>query len=199
MQDQYFVVERENDDQHVLLEWAQDKGEYGLGRPLQYSGPVQFEVGEPIPKNIVWVDYHKAPEPVISQRLAETLTTLGMYGAELFPVEIRNPREPFAVQSRYCLLHIWNQIACLDRDRSQFRQYKNGAISFIKKLVLAEPVLREWDLEKRQLFVLAEKTSVILVHQDLKERLLALAPVGLRFFPVSQWYRGIAATDLRGA
>ena len=96
LQAEYYVVERENNDNYPLFSWDQKENEYGLGKPVNFTEPLKFRLGKPIPSEFKWVDYHKAPEPVISPALAEILEKLDIYGIQLIPAKVRNPKDPFS-------------------------------------------------------------------------------------------------------
>ena len=44
-----------------------------------------------------------------------------------------------------------------------------------------------YELRKRLIFELAEKTSVLLVHQTIKAAIESVKPKGCRFFKAAEW------------
>jgi hypothetical protein len=191
LQNEYYVVERENNNNYPLFSWDQKENEYGLGVPVQCSESLKFRLGDPIPKKIEWVDFHKAPKPVISPLLASTLTPLDIYGIQLIPAKVRNPKDPFSELHDYWFLHVWNRIACIDKSQSELEYLDenepDGMIFSIDKFVLNEDTLSRFELRKRLVFELAEKTSVLLVHQSIKDAIEAVKPKGIRFIPATTW------------
>jgi hypothetical protein len=113
---------------------------------------------------------------------------MNLYGVQLFPAEVRNPRDPFSTPHNYWFAHILNRIGCLDMEKSELRTNRSGMrILSIDALVLQEQVLSLIELEKRLIFSLAEKTFLLLVHETLKQTILSLNPMGCRFISTEDW------------
>jgi hypothetical protein len=130
------------------------------------------------------VDHHSLPEPVFSPRLRDVLEPLKLYGVQLIPADVKVKEDDVR---RYWLLHVHNEIPCIDRERSSLSiDEDDGGVLGIDKLVLDERVLGEIPLERRRVFLLAEDT-VYLCHQSVADLLRALQPEGLRFIRVDQW------------
>lgn len=188
LQNEYFVIEAENNKPYPMFAWDQSIGDYGLGHPVQAeSEPIQFIFGDPIPENFEWADYHVAPQPVFSTRLASVVQPLDLLGIQFVPAKVSGSNGPFAVIHDYWFVHIFNRIACLDKNQSEFDSYDDGNIFSIDELVLDEDVLNKIDEKDRLLFELAEKTSVLIIHKSLKDIIESIHSTGIRFFPVSQW------------
>lgn len=188
LQTEYYVVERENNDQYPLFSWDQPENEYGLGIPVKYVEPLKFRLGEPIPNNPELVDFHEAPEPIISFALARILEKLNIYGVQLIPAKVRNSQDPFSEVHDYCFMHVWNRISCLDRVKSIITTNKAGDIIWgIDELVLDEKSLGQYELSQRLIFELTENTSVLLVHETIKSAIESINPKGIRFIPATQW------------
>ena len=192
LQDEYYVIESENNDNYPLFSWDQFENEYGLGKPVEYQEPVKFRLGDPLSPNFEWVDYHVAPEPIISKKIVDALLPLDLYGVQFVPAKVRNPKDPFSEVKDYWFMHVWNQIACLDKEKSDFTMSKSGRTIFgIDKLVLNEKTLSLFELRKRQIFELTEDTSVLLIHQSIKDAIDSVKPKGCRFFKATDWYSDI--------
>jgi len=188
LRDEYYVIERENNDDYPLFSWDQKSGKFGLGRPLEIKEPVKLRLGEPISHNFEWVDFHALPDPVFSRRVVNVLVPMDIYGIQLVPAKVRNPKDPFDEPRDYWFMHVWNRIACLDKEQSEVRTNRSGTRIFsIDKFVLNEKSLGAFELRKRLVFEVTEKTSVLLVHQSIKDAILSVQPIGVRFFPVSEW------------
>ena len=95
LQAEYYAVERENNNSYPLFSWDQKSAGTGQGVPIQYTEPLKFRLGKPIPSKVKWVDYHKAPDPVISLPLARVLEKLDIYGIQLIPAKVRTPKIHF--------------------------------------------------------------------------------------------------------
>ncbi|MEM9103019.1 MAG: DUF1629 domain-containing protein, partial [Pseudomonadota bacterium] len=151
--------------------------------------PIKLCLGQPIPQNPELVDYHSNPtNPVISKRLFNILSPLNIYGIQLVPAKVRNPNGgPFDEPRDYWFMHVWNRIACLDKNKSELELYDDGDIFSIERLSLNETILGQVDLKHRQIFELADNTSTLLIHQSVKDAILSIDPVGCRFFKATEW------------
>ena len=187
LKDEYYVVERENNDNYPLFALDQKSVGTGQGVPIQYTEPLKLRLRDPISPKFEWVDYHKAPEPVISFPLASLLEKLDIYGIQLIPAKVRNPKDPYSDLHDYCFVHVWNRIACIDRTNSTLIVMKSGMIFSIKKFVMDEAALQKIELKNRLIFELAEKTSILLMHQSIKVAIESISHKGIRFIPVAQW------------
>ncbi len=189
LQDEYYIIESENNDNYPLFSWDQLSGDFGMGQPVEFKQPVKFRLGDPLSPNFEWVDYHVAPEPIVSKRIVDVLSPMDIYGIQLVPAKVRNPKDksPFAEVKDYWFMHVWNQIACLDKENSELELYDDGAIFGIDKLVLDEKTLSLFELKKRLIFELAEKSPVLLVHQTIKDAIESVNPKGCRFFKATEW------------
>lgn len=187
LQAEYYVVERENNNNYPLFSWDQSSGDFGLGRPIQCEAPLNFRLGDPISPKFEWVDYHKAPQPVISFAMARILEKLDVYGIQLIPAKVRNPKDPFSELHDYCFVHVWNRISCLDKLNSEVEYMKSGRIFSIDKLALDEKALGSFELRKRLIFELTENTSMLLAHQLIKDAIESVSPKGIRFIPAAKW------------
>lgn len=95
------------------------RGQYGLGKPVVSSDPVNMRLGEPISRSFEWADYHEAPGPVISPRIASVLAPLDIYGVDFVLAKVRDTTNPSATHHDYWFMHVWNHIYCLDRASSE--------------------------------------------------------------------------------
>lgn len=188
LQNEYYVIDRENNDNYPLFAWDQVADDFGLGVPAEFSAPVKLRLRDPIAPKFEWVDYHKLPDPVVSARLAKVINALNIYGIQLVPAVVRNPSAPYADLHEYFFIHVWNRIACLDKDNSEIESNRDGTRIFgIQKLVLDETILGSIGLPKRLVFELQEKTSVLIVHESVKRAIEAISVKGCRFFKASEW------------
>ncbi len=187
LQDEYYVIERENNDNYPLFAWDQPENEYNLGKPVEWREPLKFRLGQPVPRKPEWVDYHELPNPVISKAFLEALLPLDLYGAQYVPAKVRNQEKRLSKPRDYWLLHIWNRIECLDREKSELELLPSGRIFSIHRLVLDEKALGRVEPERRMIFGVAEKTTVSLVHERVKEAIESVEPKGVRFFKASEW------------
>lgn len=187
LQDDYYVIESENNDNYPMFSWDQMSDGFGIGVPATVTEPVKFRLGEPISPKFEWVDYHVVPSPVISKLIADVLRPLDICGVQLIPAKVRNPQDPFSAVHDYWYLHVWNRISCVDKNNSDVQYFKDGKIFSIDELVLDDSILSKIELPKRLVFELSEKNSVLLIHKLVKEAIMSVAPKGCRFFKVSDW------------
>jgi len=192
LQDEYYIIQRTNNDNYPLFSWDQFENEYGLGKPVEYQEPVKFRLGDPLSPNFEWVDYHVAPEPIVSKIIVDALLPLDLYGIQFVPAKVRNPKDPFSEVKDYWFMHVWNQIACLDKEKSEIDYDEvDGQIWDIDKLVLDDKTLSLFELRKRQIFELTEDNSVLLLHQTVKDAIESANPKGCRFFKATDWHSDI--------
>lgn len=184
MQTEYFVIMRAGPSSYPLLDWDELGLDFLRPAPVDATRPVQLKLGSPVPRNPVMVDYHSLPDPVVSERVKAVLEGLALHGVQFVPADVKVA--PTDVR-RYWLLHVFNWIACIDRQRSALSFYSDGDVLGIDKLVLDEAVLGEFPLERRKVFALAESPATHLFHESVVERVLALQPEGVRFLRVDQW------------
>ncbi|RKH44791.1 imm11 family protein [Corallococcus sicarius] len=187
MQADYFVIESAPNNSHPLLQWDELVWGFGRPEPVTLSNPVRLRLGSPVPPHPVMVDHHGLPQPVFSTRMKEVLEPLGLHGVQLVPADVKV--KPDDVR-RYWVLHVYNEIACADRQRSVLSiDAEDGEVLGIDALVLDERVLQEIPLERRLLFVLAESISTYVFHRSLVEQLLALTPPpeGMAFVRADKW------------
>lgn len=189
LQNQYYILERANNDSYPLFAWNQKSSliRKNTTRPVTVEAPVELKLGNPIPSSPQFVDYHTSPDPIISPKLAEVFRSADPYGVQLIPATVTDPRHPFAESLDYWLMHVWNRISCLDMDESEVERFDSGRIFAIDRLVLSESVLGAFDEHKRQVFYLTEKPSVLIVHEAIKELMESCQALGCRFFKVSEW------------
>jgi len=169
LQAEYYVLMREKNNHYPLFSWDQKSGEFGMGKPVEFKDPVKMRLGQPIPPKPEWVDFHKAPDLVVSERIAEVLAPLDIYGIQLVPAEVRNSKDPFSEVKNYYFLHVWNRIHCLDGENSEIRTNRAGNIIYS-----------------------IDKFVVTLVHQSIKDAIMAINPKGFRFVKATDWYSNIA-------
>lgn len=191
LQAEYYIIARENNDNYPLVSWDESRGAFGLGKPINFEGSIKLRLSEPIAPNFEWADYHSMPKPVISKLIEKQLSSLKIYGIEFVPANVRNPKDPFSEVKEYWFIHVWNRIACLDKENSDLELYDDGSIFGIEKLILNEEILKNIALKNRLIFELEEDTSVLLVHKSIKDVIESVKPKGCRFFTASDWYSDI--------
>jgi len=191
---QYFKAMRSGSDNYPLLEWDDDFNEYDDtefdGRePIEVYDMLHFKFGNPVPHHPEMVDYHELPEPVFSKPLKDILHGLDINGIQLFEAQVRHGK---TVYPDYYIMNVYHNIACLDKNRSEYTQSKSGLLYFIDKLVLDDTVLDAIPEKHRLIFGLTEDCQHILYHQKIVDAILAANPKGISFARVDGWSVGSA-------
>ncbi|MCP3165755.1 imm11 family protein [Myxococcus qinghaiensis] len=185
MQTEYFVLEAAANDSHPLLQWDESGSAFHRGEAVSVTEPIRLRLGQPVPRHPVMVDHHTLPEPVISERIRNVLEPLSLHRVQFVPADVRVSTGDVR---RYWLMHVFNELACIDARRSLCRRSPSGLVMVsLDKLVLDEQMLRAVPEELRRVFVLTESVSTYLFHVSMVEKVLALQPEGFRFVPVNQW------------
>lgn len=187
MQREYFVLERAASNVHPLLGWDQSGSAFYKGKPVSVTEPVRLRLAEPVPLKPVMVDHHSLPKPVLSPRLKEALEPMRLHRAQWVPADVRVAEGDVR---RYWLLHVHNELRCMNRQESVFKCSPSGlTLLSLDRLVLDEQLLGGMPLDERRVFVLAESPSTCLFHESAVERVMSLKPPpeGLRFISVPDW------------
>jgi hypothetical protein len=182
--DNYFVVGRAGSNRYPLLEWVENGSRYSRMEPVTDNQPIQLRLGSPVPKDPLMVDYHSLPRPVVSQRVRDVLAALPLASAQLVPADVRVRGDDVR---RYYLVHVYQWIAAVHRERSVLDVSERGRVVGIRRLVLDMEKIEQVPLEDRLVFRLAESVSVHLFHESVVSAVLALQPEGLRFTPANSW------------
>jgi hypothetical protein len=193
--DHYYVVGRAGSNRYPLLEWEENGSRYSRMQPVNDGKTVQLRLGSPVPASPVMVDYHSLPRPVVSQRLRDVLAAQPLVGVQLVPADVRVRGDDVR---RYYLVHVYQRIAAINRERSVLDIGVLEKVLGIQHLVLDMEKIAQVPLEQRLVFRLWESPSVHLFHESVVNAVLALQPEGIRFTPADGWsdsvgFRGAAA------
>ncbi len=185
LNDEYYVIERAGGSEYPLLAWNQKSGAFYKSKPVPVTEPIKLRLGAPVPSSPVMADYHSLPEPVIGYKIVDVLDPLSIDGIQLVPADVEMPD---GEKLRYWLIHVFNEIACVDLNKSICTiDEDDGDIMDIEHLVLDEQILSDIPLEKRLIFVLEESVSTYLFHESIMKAIMGVEPVGCRFFRVASW------------
>lgn len=181
----YFIVTRENNDSYPLLvfDGYEVSRQFKKFQPINLESPAQLSIGKPKPKKPVLVDYHTTPIPVFSKKIKNVLTPMNLFGSQLIDAEINLHGKKYA----YWILNTFNQISCIDNKQSELKMISPMFIGEILKLVLDESVLEEIPREKRLLFRIKEYNATWIFEESVKDVIMLVNPVGLRFIHVDEW------------
>ncbi len=99
LQEEYYVVEREDNDAYPLLTWDESssfiKRHPTTSISISIDKPLNFRLGEPVPINPIFADFLKAPEPVVSENFANLFFELDLFGVQFIPAKVRNSIDSF--------------------------------------------------------------------------------------------------------
>jgi hypothetical protein len=115
-----------------------------------------------------------------SEHLVELFTKNGVK-FETFPTIVVDSATKEPISKLYKIFHLLEISYGLDLALSDFGNRE------IRKLVLSEDCL----LQKRALFRLGERKSIVLIHQDLKEILETNNVGGCKFIPLEKFQTGM--------
>lgn len=139
-------------------------------------------------ESLDWRDYLIAPQPIVSERLKDTMHGLVAEVCQFVEVEFTNAK----VDKAYYAVNPLGLIdRCLDRERSDYRADSRGNISRVRSAVLDEPYLEE-HLEPQQLTLFQSRYPMMMIcAESLKLAIESIEPTGLRLFPVEEWNSNI--------
>jgi len=121
--------------------------------------------------------------PVVSKRVCKVLEELRLYGVDLHPTRITTRKGERLCD--YKLVHVWNKLRCIDRERTQaiWYEYPENSIREEFSLRLDREVMAQTPLERRLVFRLAEFGPTVVFHRTVVEQLMAIRPTGIMFAP----------------
>jgi len=183
MNKDYFVIDRVGDNSHPLLEWDERSLDFNRGIPVANGRSVRLKLGDPVPRIPVMADYHSLPDPVVSSKIRDALAPMQLHKVQLIPAKVKTKDKTLD----YTLLHIYNEIAAVDRAATDADYSPMGSLLDVRRLVLSEATLSGIPLNERLVFILAESTSTEVFHQSVRDTIMATNPVGVRFHPISTW------------
>jgi hypothetical protein len=174
-------------DESRYSEWR-DLGVFSNPFPLLHDGYVYpVTPCDPIPKNPEFVDYHDQPK-MFSLRVIEQVTQLDISGTQWFPATIFHQDKRY---DDYIIMHTYNRVECLDKDKSNFEQWDEDTFD-IEKIVLNKSKLDSIPLEDRLIFLMAESTMFKLYHKSIVDEIMKHSPKGCKFIKSKDWGIGSA-------
>jgi hypothetical protein len=188
---EYYVMGIDRENNHPLLAWGKiDFSSFLEAKPVdekQYELPMSIIFDEPYPVEYEMVDLHMlASCNVVSKRFKDFFEKINIYGIQFIPIEITsNTGEKM---SQYFVAHFWNKLPAIDKNNYEGSPLNSfGTIRNLSKFSLDAKILEEIPLEKRQVFGLSEKKTLILVHQNTFDAIQKENFTGICFWKVSEW------------
>lgn len=194
---EYYLIDSDDTPSVPLL--MPDKGQSTMMllrrepiEPLEI--PMELCFNPPVPAKPRMVDFHELPSSVFSRKIYDILQPMNIYGLQLLPATIRGKKEER--YNDYWVAYVYNRIACLDMEHSQYEISRvNGKVKNIIKFYLDNKKLTEIPLEKRLVFLLEEDMPKRIYHKSIVDAIMSVNPVGIRFYPIEEWYEGLQFKD----
>lgn len=188
----YFILSSDFEPEHPILEEDDE-----LARLLRKDGMIDdiekdiiLNVAKPYPKKIEVCDYHSSPNAVISAKIVTVLCSFKtIYGIQLLPVTIAD--NDANMYPNYYLMHIYNNIDCIDHKRSTIDVNQKTQSKNIKKLRLNNVSLNKVSLSERLIFRPEGARHLKIFHKSIVEAIEKADIVGLRFYNIKEYYDGI--------
>ena len=190
---EYYLVGSDDTPSVPLLMPDDDQGTWMLnGRePIdELDKPMELCFCPPIPAKPRMVDFHELPSSVFSRKIYDVLKPMNIYGLQLLPATVRGKNGDH--YKDYWVASVYNRIACLDMENSEYDvDEDDGEIDNIMRFFIDTKKLTKIPLEKRLVFLLAEDMPKRIYHKSVVDAIMAVNPVGIRFYPIQEWYEGI--------
>ena len=181
---EYYVLEKTKNNKQPLLKWSKHHGIFCKGKPVSIDECLAFENMFPELVRQDSTDFYFAPEPVIAARIKEFLLSKKIPDVQFLKAQIRI--SPEIIYKDYYLLHLYKEIACLDKKKSKIKAV-DELFFIIEKIALDEKILELIPLKERLFLRLAEQPNIYLIHFSLKKEISTLNPQGVSFVSCAEW------------
>lgn len=187
MENEYYIIGRENNENYPLLRADENVDyEYEIGQ-IQNPQKMEYVMRRPIPKRPVFVDYHKSPKSIISQKVYEVLNHFNLFNTQFIQAILRG--KTGEAIGDYWYLHIFNSQEVMDKEKSVFQWMETiQTANPIERLVLDERRLSSVPLAERLVFRLKENSTFEIFHQSVVEAIMATDPKGMKFTKVKDYH-----------
>lgn len=115
--------------------------------------------------------------PLMSKKLANTLTSAGVDNLELFPAIVKNNQTGQTFE--YQVYNVIGLVAAMDRQNSDYESYKN--MNPVGGASIYELVLDESRIQDLLLFRLSENISTLVVHETIKNKIEEMGILDITF------------------
>ena len=156
---------------------------------LDIESKIVFNLAKPSPINPTFGDHHSSPNSVVSQKLADIISSFNIDNIQMLPSVIVD--DDGATYENYYLVHIYNYIDCLDKTRSIIEIDNSTKSTSIKKMRLSSMTLNKIDLPKRLIFKLEEIPHLKIYHKSIVDAITSSEITGLKFYTIKDWYDGM--------
>lgn len=159
--------------------------------PETHIAKIRF--GEPIPKKPVLVDYLSLDgiRSVFSKKVFDVLKNHSIKGLQLVPAEIKG--RTGELYKDYWVANIYHRMYSFDENETKFDEIDDFTDTWedIEKVVLDKEKLLQIPLEERLVYVSKEDPKFVIYHKSVVDIIMSVAPEGVCFTPVEEWYEGI--------
>ena len=188
---EYYVMSMDGANNHPLLAWGKTRfSPFLKAREVnisEYDLPLNIIFDEPYPIKYEMADLLMlATLFAVSKNFKELFEKMNIYGVQFVPVDIKSNQGTLI--TGHHVLHIWNKLEAIDKNN-----YIGGELDMfnsihdLKKFSLDKNLLNGMPLEKRLVFGLIEKKTIILVHQSVYDTIQSASLTGIKFFRVDEW------------
>lgn len=188
---EYYVVHVDGANNHPLLAWGET--DYDLFLEAESINendlevPLQITFSEPYLKKYEMADLLMlSGQFAVSEKFKQLFEKLDVYGVQFFPVEIKD-RKGDLTKGHYAI-HIWNQLPAIDKENYEGSPVDRfGSIDLLKKFSLDIKLMESIAMDKRQIFLLEEDSSMIIICKKIYEAIQSAGLTGMKFFRVDDW------------
>lgn len=185
----YYLVDSGGSPNYPVLEYKDvDEGDIFFERgPVSEMKKLEMVFMKPKPKKPEMVDFHSVASVLaFGDRLYAILEPLKLHKVQFIPasIEVKKGTEV----NGYWLMHNYTRLECMDLEKSDCDiDPSDGKVVWIRKIVLSPEKLLKVPLEERLFFRMKEDFPTHLVHKSIVDKIMAVNPKGIRFFPVEVW------------
>lgn len=188
LNDEYYVLEPENNNNYPMI--GSSLRPHSQGKVVNGDYSLELYLGEPIPSNPKYVDFHtEASAPVVSKKVKDLLEGLKVYGVQFLKGTAGDVIEDLKLD--YYLMHIFSNIECLDLEKSDV-DLDDDEVVDVKSFVIDSEKLSKIPHDMRLIFELDEYGVIQLFHKEIVDILESSNLRGLRFIPVKKWNDNVA-------
>lgn len=188
----FFVMDEKYDETNVYLGNYPDsiKKRYqlrkGVSRLNNWPTEVVFEYSNHRPEGMILTDWvkNRAGLLIISDRFKKTLSEFDIQYLEYLPIQIMDHKKRIVSES-YWIANFVILIEAIDKIQSIFKNSpgNDGKIFTFKKFVLKNNILQNGP----KIFRLKEQPMLILIRNDLKERIESEKLTGIQFIETDNY------------
>jgi len=188
---EYYVMSMDGANNHPILAWGKTRmSPFLKAKPVdesQFELPLKLIFDEPYPAQYEMADLLMLATIFgVSEQFKTLFEDMGIYGVQFVSAEIESNKGN--IIKGHSALHIWNKLSAIDKNN-----YIGGepdmfdTILDLEKFSLDATLIESIPLEKRLIFGLLEKKTIILVHKTVYEAIISANLTGIRFFRVDEW------------